>query len=55
MRPEGARLDAAAGTDALRVGAGALVAGELAVLIPAVHAVTDRPAAQAATVSAAER
>jgi len=54
-RPEGARLDAAAATDALWLGAGALVVGELAVVIPAVHAVTDTPAAQQARASAAER
>jgi len=65
MRPEGARLDvalaegawldAAAATDALWLGAGALVVGELAVVIPAVHAATDTLAAQQAKASAAER
>ena len=63
MRPEGARLDAAAAADALWLGAGALVAGllaagaavVLAVVMPAVHAATDTLAAQQARASAAER
>src|SRR5580704_12377482 len=59
MRPEGARLDAAAAADALWLGAGALVAGLLvagaAVVMPAVHAATDTLAAQQARASAVER
>ncbi|HEV2255678.1 MAG TPA: hypothetical protein VGS06_21080 [Streptosporangiaceae bacterium] len=57
MRPELAGLGAAAATDALRVGAGALVAGAVvvAVVMPAVHAATDTLAAQQARASAVER
>ena len=58
VRPELAGFDADTATDALWLGAGALVAGAVvvvAVLMPAVHAAPHMLAAQQARASAVER
>jgi hypothetical protein len=56
MRTELAGLGEETATDALWLGAGALVAGAVvAVVMPAVHAAPDRLAAQQTRASAAER
>src|SRR6266704_6350804 len=55
MRPAAARLAEAEAEDPLRLGAAGLVVAVLAVVIPAVHAASDRLAAQAARATAAGR